>query len=131
MTPAFRGGAVVYACDIERVGAFYAAVADLGVVSRAPDHVALERDGHRITIVAIPDAIARTITIDDPPARREETALKLSFPVADIAAARAIAAARGGVIDPPEREWEFRGERMCDGHDPEGNVIQVCAVTTT
>ena len=131
MSPAFRGGAVVYACDVERVTAFYAAVADLDVASSASDHVALERDGYRITIVAIPDAIARTITIDDPPVRREDAALKLSFAVSDIAAARAVAAAQGGVIDPPEREWEFRGERMCDGHDPEGNVIQVSAVTTT
>ena len=127
MTPAFRGGAVVYACDLDRVGAFYAAIADLSVVSRASDHILLECDGFRITVVAIPDAIASTIVIDDPPVRRDDTALKLSFPVADIAAARAAAAVHGGVVDPPEREWEFRGERVCDGHDPEGNVIQVCA----
>ena len=97
------------------------------MISTESDHVLLERDGLRITVVAIPAAIARTIAIDDPPARREDTALKLSFPVADIAAARVVAAEHGGVIDPPEREWLFRGERMCDGHDPEGNVIQVCA----
>ena len=90
-------------------------------------HVLLERYGRRITVVAIPAAIARTIRIEDPPKRREDTALKLSFPVADIAASRVVAAEHGGVIDPPEREWEFRGERVCDGHDPEGNVIQVCA----
>lgn len=131
MTPAFRGGAVVYACDLARVAAYYAAVADLAEVSRAADHVVLEREGLRVTVVAIPEAISRTIELTDPPARREETALKLSFPVADIAAARAVAAAHGGTIDPPAREWEFRGERICDGHDPEGNVIQVCAVTTT
>lgn len=127
MTPAFGGGAVVYACDLDRIAAFHAAVADLEEVSKALDHVVLERAGHRITVVAIPEAISRTIEITDPPARREDTALKLSFPVVDIAAA----AAQGGVIDPPEREWEFRGERVCDGHDPEGNVIQACAPALT
>jgi len=23
-----------------------------------------------------------------------------------------------------EREWTYRGRRVCDGHDPEGNVFQ-------
>ena len=127
MTPTFRGGAVVYACEHERVAAFYAAVAGLTEISAAPDHVLLERDGFRITVVAVPAAIAQTITIEDPPAGREETALKLSLHVADVAASRGVTAEHGGVIDPPEREWRFRGERVCDGHDPEGNVIQVCA----
>jgi hypothetical protein len=30
---------------------------------------------------------------------------------------------RGG-IDPAESEWIFQGYRVCDGHDPEGNVVQ-------
>ena len=29
------------------------------------------------------------------------------------------------MIDPAEREWSFQGYVRCDGHDPEGNVIQV------
>ena len=129
MTPGFRGGAIVYACDLERIAAFYAAVADLQLVSRESDHAVLERDGYRITVVAIPDDIARTIVIADPPARREDAALKLSFPVAAVADARAVAKEHGGVVDPPEREWQCRGERVCDGHDPEGNVIEVCERT--
>jgi hypothetical protein len=24
-----------------------------------------------------------------------------------------------------EREWEFEGAKVCDGHDPEGNVFQI------
>lgn len=58
MTRAFSGGAVVYACEHERVAAYYAAVADLRVVSTQSDHVLLERDGLRIVVVAIPDARA-------------------------------------------------------------------------
>ena len=31
----------------------------------------------------------------------------------------------GGRVKPVHDEWEARGFRACDGHDPEGNVIQV------
>ncbi len=30
----------------------------------------------------------------------------------------------GGEVFPPEREWNFQGYRVCDGMDPEGNVVQ-------
>ena len=56
---------------------------------------------------------------------REDSYVKLCLPVESIAAARALAAANGGAIKPAQHEWEARGFRACDGHDPEGNVIQV------
>ena len=59
------------------------------------------------------------------PVRRADTPIKLVFTVASIEAARVLAAARGGQIDLPEREWQFREFRVCDGHDPEGNVVQL------
>lgn len=59
------------------------------------------------------------------PPVREDSYCKLCLPVDRIAAARARAAAHGGFVAPPEREWTARGFRACDGHDPEGNVIQV------
>ena len=36
----------------------------------------------------------------------------------------ALAPTLGGAIKPPEAEWEARGFRAVDGHDPEGNVVQ-------
>jgi hypothetical protein len=30
----------------------------------------------------------------------------------------------GGQVDPAEREWNDQGCLVCDGHDPEGNVVQ-------
>jgi hypothetical protein len=30
----------------------------------------------------------------------------------------------GGAIEPADQEWEFNGVTVCDGLDPEGNVIQ-------
>ena len=29
------------------------------------------------------------------------------------------------MFNPPEKEWHFQGQRVCDGCDPEGNMIQV------
>jgi len=30
-------------------------------------------------------------------------------------------------MEPAEQEWSFNGITVCDGLDPEGNVIQFCA----
>ncbi len=59
------------------------------------------------------------------PVRRTDTPLKLAFDVDSIAAARDAALNLGGGIDPAEREWTFQGRRVCDGYEPEGNVVQL------
>lgn len=33
----------------------------------------------------------------------------------------------GGELNPPDQEWQLGTTRICDGHDPEGNVFQVRA----
>ena len=63
--------------------------------------------------------------VSDPPARREGTPIKLGFLVPSIAAGRVAAPDLGGAIDDVEDEWDWLGRRHCDGHDPEGNVIQL------
>jgi catechol 2,3-dioxygenase-like lactoylglutathione lyase family enzyme len=117
-------GAIVYAKDLARVGAFYAGVPGFRVAHSEPDHVVLESPALQLVIVAIPEHIAESIAVADPPVRRTDTPIKLVFPVPSIEAVRAAAASRGGELDPPEREWQFQGFRVCDGHDPEGNVVQ-------
>jgi len=121
----FTAGTIVYAKDIARVARFYADVADLEIVHEVEDHVVLESETHELVVVAIPAATAARIVISTPPARRENTAFKLSFAVASIADARVAAQAAGGELNPPAREWDFQGMRVCDGCDPEGNMIQV------
>lgn len=118
-------GAVVYAKDLAGVAAFYASVAGLVVVANEPDFVVLTGTHQELVVVQIPDHIAESIEVETPPVRRADTAVKLFFPVASLAAARAAAVGLGGVVDPVEREWTFRGATRCDGHDPEGNVIQL------
>ena len=125
MANPFTAGAIVYAKDIARLARFYAAVANLEIVHEVADHVVLESETYELVVVAIPAATAARIVISTPPVRRENTAFKLSFLVDSLAEARVAAQAAGGELNPPEKEWDFQGMRVCDGCDPEGNMIQV------
>jgi hypothetical protein len=77
-----------------------------------------------LTIVQAPEAIAAEIVIETPPVRREETPIKCSFLVGDLARVRAEAEETGGGLLPDEQAWDWRGQRHLDGFDPEGNVVQ-------
>lgn len=118
-------GAVIYAHSLPVLSAFYEGLFGLAVTERATDHVLLTSPALRLVIVAIPAHIAATFTIDSPPQLREEAAVKLVFGVDSIASVRERARAHGGRVLAPEREWEFDGYRVCDGNDPEGNVLQL------
>lgn len=120
-----KAAAVLYAKDINRISTFYAEVAELTIMHSEADHVILESASFQLTVVAIPEKFAAAIEIASPPIRREDTAIKLVFFISNIASARAVAARLGGELNSIEREWEFMGYRVCDGHDPEGNVIQL------
>ncbi len=122
-----RPGAVVYAKDIARVSAFYVGVAGFVVEESEDGYVALGLPGLQLVVVAMRAEVAAGLVVSDPPVRREETPIKLVLPVDDLEGARNAAAGLGGVVDGPEREWEFQGHRVVDGHDPEGNVFQVRA----
>jgi hypothetical protein len=117
-------GAVLFAKDPGRVARFYQVLADLTVTHASKDIIVLESPGHQLMVHPIPTKIARTIEISVPPKRRTLAAVKLVFAVKSIAAARANAPALGGELNPVDGMFEARGFRACDGHDPEGNVIQ-------
>jgi predicted enzyme related to lactoylglutathione lyase len=120
-----KAGAVLYAKDVASVQAFYRHVAGLTVTHTESDHVVLESPSFQLVVLQIPEAIAASIQVERPAKRRTETPIKLVFPVESIAQARTAALAHGGELNPPEREWTFRGCRVCDGQDPEGNVVQL------
>jgi catechol 2,3-dioxygenase-like lactoylglutathione lyase family enzyme len=122
--PEVSAAAVVYVKDLDRVAAFYAGVVGLVLDARESDHAVLRTDAFRLILVRMPDALAREIELGDPPVRREDTPIKLVLPVSSLAGARGAAPALGGVVDPVSREWKFKGARVCDGYDPEGNVVQ-------
>ena len=115
----------MYAKNLPRLVEFYSAVACLDVQSVQEGFAVLSGESSRLVIVRIPKHIAASIDISTPPERREDTPVKLVFSVEDIALVRNRAAERGGAIAAVEREWEFEGTKVCDGHDPEGNVFQI------
>jgi len=127
MSNAQQAGAVLYAKNVDRLVQFYALVAGLGIGRTAKDHAVLECQSFQLVVVQIPKHIADPIDITEPPMRREQTPIKLVFPIESIANARDVVPALGGSLNAMEHEWEFEGHRVCDGHDPEGNVFQLRA----
>jgi hypothetical protein len=116
---------VIYAKDISGVGEFYAAALEADVIHREADHVILETPECEIVVVSIPASIAQDIVITRPPSRRAETPLKFAFPVHSIARSRQAVEELAGQIDSAPHEWQFGDALVCDGHDPEGNVLQL------
>jgi hypothetical protein len=119
------GGVVLFAKRLEHLAAFYRAVTGLAEVQRESDHVVLECDGFQLVVQAVPEQVAARIAIGEPPRVREDCALKPVFVVDSIVRARLAAEAAGGRLHESGREWAFRGWRVCDGWDPEGNVFQL------
>jgi predicted enzyme related to lactoylglutathione lyase len=117
-------GAVLYATHIERVSRFYTECCGLSMAHSEDDHVVLESPTFQLVILAIPESIAGSVSVATPPVRRENTPIKLVFHVNSIGAIRKVITGLGGELNPPEREWTYQGRRVCDGHDPEGNVVQ-------
>jgi predicted enzyme related to lactoylglutathione lyase len=117
-------GAVLYAKDVDRVVAFYSAVLGWRPADRSGDHVVLESPSFQLVVLQVPDDIASNIVVTVPPTRRVNAAIKLVFFVPSIANVRTSAEACGGILNPSEKEWSFQGARVCDGLDPEGNVLQ-------
>jgi catechol 2,3-dioxygenase-like lactoylglutathione lyase family enzyme len=119
-----RAGAVLSAKDVSGVAAFYAAVTGLEIAHAEDDHVVLEADAYQLVVRSIPEPLAASIEVSTPPRRRAEVPVEMVFVVSSLAAVRELAPAAGGGLNPREREWELQGQRVCDGHDPEGNIVQ-------
>lgn len=114
--------AVMFVDKVDRISAFYQGVAAMVRVHADDDHVVLEAAGFQLIVHAIPYSDGNE-TASYP--TREDGCIKLCLPVASIDQARSVAMGLGGELWPPEREWQARGVRVCDGRDPEGNVFQL------
>ena len=119
-----RTGAVLFAKGLDRIAAFYSAVLGLTEANRDDDHILLESPGFQLVVHRIQGDRATTVESSMPPVRRATAAFKPVFFVPDIASVRLLAEAHGGVMEPIDKEWSFNGVRVCDGLDPEGNVVQ-------
>ncbi len=116
---------VLFVANVARMTAFYAQVADMRVLSCDAEHTVLESWGFQLVIHRLHGEPEPAGDGPSPPSIREDAYAKLCLPVRSLAEARLAAAPLGGFIKPASAEWEARGFRACDGHDPEGNVIQV------
>lgn len=124
-SPLPRPSAVVFVADVGRMTRFYQALAAMALLHRDEQHAILEVAGFQLVIHALRGAPNPGDAPGTPPPIREDSYVKICLPVDSISAARARAAALGGQLKPAAKEWEARGFRACDGHDPEGNVLQV------
>ncbi len=122
MTP--TPAAVLFVADVPRMTMFYQQLAGMSVEHAEASHAVLEIAGFQLVIHALRWADDAS-TSGGGVSVREDSYHKLCYPVASIDAARALAASLGGHIQGPEKAWASRGFRACDGHDPEGNVLQV------
>jgi predicted enzyme related to lactoylglutathione lyase len=116
---------VVYAKQAEAVARFYERILDLARVESASNFVLLAGIGYELSVVAMPEELALHVTLQSPPAPREETPLKISFLVPDIEALRHAVFSAGGSLKPSQAIWSWRGQLHLDGIDPEGNVFQL------
>ena len=119
-----QAGLVVFAKSVKKLSAFYIRTLGLEVLESARSHQLLRGNGYEVVVHAIPAKYAREIQITKPPVLREDSAMKPSFVVPDLAALRLAVVATGGWLKPEEMAWTIRGHKVLDGCDPEGNVLQ-------
>jgi predicted enzyme related to lactoylglutathione lyase len=119
-----RTGAVLFATQLDAVATFYSHVLGLSEASRDDDHILLESPGFQLVVHRHPRHAAPSSDASQPTVRRATAAFKPVFFVPSLASVRDLADTHGGTMEPHEKEWSFNGVRVCDGWDPEGNVIQ-------
>jgi extradiol dioxygenase family protein len=112
-------GAVIYAWDVTRLADFYERLTDATVTERHHRWVIFDLDGSRLVI--------HGSNQDSPDAslgqRRDETPLKLTFVVDDVAATRQLVLDLGGGAVALDTAWRDGDALFVDAWDLEGNVF--------
>jgi predicted enzyme related to lactoylglutathione lyase len=117
--------AVLFAKDLQRVASFYREVFGADVLRRDSDHEVLSCHGFHLVVHQIPREFVQSMVVTTPPERRERTAVRLNFPVADLDVSRRNAQKLGGQIDAVSPPWASDVGSFFLGYDPEGNVFGV------
>ena len=126
MSGSFGAGAVIYTADIDRLVVFYVTVLGFREAERKPDYVVLETKTFQLVLLRAEGVLAPSADLGAGPSpRRSGATIKPVFLVSSIAVARAAAPDVGGRINAPRHEWRFEAHMVCDGLDPDGNVIQL------
>jgi catechol 2,3-dioxygenase-like lactoylglutathione lyase family enzyme len=117
--------AVLFVKDLEKAADFYSTALGMSVVARDEYHSVLSCHGFELVVHRIPEHIARSIALTQPPERRVGGAIRLDFPVESVEKSRAKARTLGGAIDEAPPEWADKAASFFLGYDPEGNQFGV------
>jgi catechol 2,3-dioxygenase-like lactoylglutathione lyase family enzyme len=120
-----RAHVALYGLDLAKLAAYYTTIVGFEVHEADDGFITLRAPTLELVLVRIRPEHADGLVVTDPPERREDTPIKVSFVVPSLAAAREAAPALGGVVDAADAEWTWGGYTRVDGHDPEGNVVQL------
>jgi glyoxalase superfamily protein len=115
--------AVLFARDQKMVAEFYSKVGAVPIRVADQHHSVLQIDGFDFVVHQIPSHLLPPLTPGEPLRRREQSAVRLDFPVRDLAAARRAAAQSGGAVDEQPPPWAGGDTSFFLGQDPEGNVF--------
>jgi predicted enzyme related to lactoylglutathione lyase len=117
-------GAIIYAKDMNRLAAFYAA---MGFHQREVDPTCIVLQGldAELSIIQAPGVIANSIDLGSPPQQRTMTPIKLVFIVDAIEETAVLINTHGGRVDRGKARWRFGEYFLQDAVDPEGNILQI------
>ena len=124
MQEKLTSGAVIFVANTDLVARFYEELASLTRVHEEPGLVVLQSDSTQLVIHALAMSEPSSIGREGAPKAREDSYIKLYFPVQSLAEVRARVENLGGWLAASSMEWHGRGFRACEGTDPEGNVVQ-------
>jgi predicted enzyme related to lactoylglutathione lyase len=116
---------IIFAKDMLKMESFYGNVIGLPRVQTpddSPDFISFEAGAVHLALHRIPDELARTLEIADPPVAREGTPIKIAFHAGNVHRSRAELNSRGANLG---RIRDFGALYLCDGTDPEGNIFQL------
>ena len=119
-----NAGGVLFVQNVKHLRDFYRSVFSMNVEADENRYVILTIPGFELVIHGIQNETPPADSQIEPLVVREESSFKLCLPVLRLEEARVMAKTLGGFIKDQEHEWNFNGIVACDGHDPEGNVIQ-------
>ncbi len=117
--------AVIFASDVSRVRDFYRQLVRMEVLTEDAEHAVMAIPGFELVIHKLYGEPSSVDDDHDQELVREDSYIKLCFPVDSLESARNLAESLGGSIQGKSKEWQARGFLACDGRDPEGNVIQL------
>lgn len=117
--------AVLFVKHLQRTAEFYVNALGMHCSFSDDDHAKLHCHDFQLIVHQIPQHIAAEIDLESPPERRVWGALRLDYPVRNLAESRKLAQTLGGGIDDAPPTWAERGANFYLGHDPEGNQFGV------